>query len=188
MVPETFDARLLMAVHEHLPVTSNWVMVMKYVTQMGSTTPLMAVAFASVLAFVTQRQWRKGSLVFMAFVLSSILDLGLKQLFHRARPGLWYMTSASTYSFPSGHAMRSVVVYGALTYLIGQSFPKARWAVWSAALVMLLTIGFSRLYLGVHWPTDVLGGWLIGLAALWALLFWYRRDSSLPFPSDEHEV
>jgi len=100
------------------------------------------------------------------------LNLLLKTLFARARPQLWERTvDVRFYSFPSGHAMISMVIYGLLGYLLGSRFPKQRWWIYSLTVVLVAAIGFSRLYLGVHWPTDVIAGYAAGLIWLMACIF-----------------
>jgi undecaprenyl-diphosphatase len=95
------------------------------------------------------------------------LNLLLKKLFARARPQLWErVVDVRFYSFPSGHAMISMVIYGLLGYFLGARFPKQRWWIYSLTVVLVAAIGLSRLYLGVHWPTDVIAGYTAGLVWL----------------------
>jgi undecaprenyl-diphosphatase len=91
--------------------------------------------------------------------------MGLKSIFARARPDLTTaLVSARSYSFPSGHAMASFIIFGALAYIaLRQPWS---WAARSAALAIALTVvvlvGVSRVYLGVHWASDIAGGWSAG--------------------------
>jgi undecaprenyl-diphosphatase len=95
------------------------------------------------------------------------LNLLLKKLFARDRPQLWErVVDVRFYSFPSGHAMISMVIYGLLGYFLGTRFPKQRWWIYSLTVVLIAAIGLSRLYLGVHWPTDVIAGYTAGLVWL----------------------
>ncbi|MEG4168626.1 MULTISPECIES: phosphatase PAP2 family protein [unclassified Microcoleus] len=95
------------------------------------------------------------------------LNLLLKKLFARARPQLWERTvDVKFYSFPSGHAMISMVIYGLLGYFLGSRFPKQRWWIYILTVVLIGAIGLSRLYLGVHWPTDVIAGYTAGVVWL----------------------
>jgi undecaprenyl-diphosphatase len=97
------------------------------------------------------------------------------------------------YSFPSGHAMISMVVYGAIGYLLVKQLGKWRIAIASGTLLLITSIGLSRLYLGVHWPTDVVAGYAAGIVWLMtcilSLEIWqeYRKPASLemPIPNEE---
>jgi membrane-associated phospholipid phosphatase len=101
--------------------------------------------------------------------LSVGLNAFLKIAFHSPRP-YWYdrrvaaLSTETTFGMPSGHAQNSVVVWGSLAASVGKA-----WA-WAAAIVLSIIIGISRIYLGVHFPSDVLAGWLVGVVLLWILL------------------
>lgn len=98
-----------------------------------------------------------------------LLNIGLKLLFARTRPDLAFaVVATSSYSFPSGHAMESFIVYGALAYVaLRQPWPwKLKSALLALAATLVLLIGLSRVYLGVHWLSDIGGGWTAGLVWL----------------------
>ena len=133
---------------------------------------------------------RRGEAVFLAAaVLAPVINLGLKELVARPRPDadLW-LVQETGYGFPSGHAVFAVAFLGAMAWLVsGWSLlderPVLRSAVRAALLLLALAVGFSRVYLGVHWPSDVIAGFLFGglyLAALVALrrIIEIRRRSS----------
>jgi undecaprenyl-diphosphatase len=94
------------------------------------------------------------------------LENGLKYAFHRARPEPFFAMAPETYSFPSGHALFSTCFYGALAGLLAANVKGAslRAAIWVAAGMLVLAIGLSRVYLGVHYPTDVIGGYLVAIS------------------------
>jgi undecaprenyl-diphosphatase len=100
----------------------------------------------------------------VAVVGSEILDEILKLVFHRARPVPFFGTDPASYSFPSGHAMSSLCFYGVLAGLISAQIHslRARILIWIASVVLIAGIGLSRIYLGVHYPTDVIAGYLAG--------------------------
>lgn len=102
-----------------------------------------------------------------------LMAFALKSVFSRARPdAVFHATVASGYSFPSGHAMMSAIVYLTLAALLARLVPRARlrWYVMGTAATITGLVGLSRVYLGVHWASDVAAGWAAGAA--WALLCW----------------
>ena len=98
-----------------------------------------------------------------------LIVLACKPMFGRVRPALWEgPIHESSYSMPSGHALAAATFYGLLAWEIARRFPRfGRWPYLLAALLAFY-IGLGRLYLGVHWPTDVLAGWTIGAAQTFA--------------------
>jgi len=160
-----FDRASLLWIHTHSP---EWLEgPMRLVTALGYywvVLPLLA-AVASVF-FI--KGWRlSATLLLVSTVGGFLLTTFLKGVFERARPELFDSGySASFYSFPSGHATVAVGFYGALTLILAYRLRGfARWAVAGVGVLLVLLIGFSRLYLGVHYPTDVLAGFLA--APLW---------------------
>jgi membrane-associated phospholipid phosphatase len=116
---------------------------------------------------------RLGVRVGLILLLSTSLNYALKLLGAMPRP-YWYssevaaLTAEPSFGVPSAHAQNAVAGWGALA-----AWSSRRWA-WAAALVLALLIGISRIYLGVHFPTDVLAGWLAGALVLWAFLAWFE--------------
>jgi hypothetical protein len=112
---------------------------------------------------------RLGSKLVYLLLVASIANFGLKNLFAQPRPFILQpginLVEASGYGLPSGHAQMAVVIWGSVAFEI-----KKKWS-WPVALVIVLLIGFSRVYLGVHFPTDVLAGWTVG-AIILALAVW----------------
>ncbi|MEP0930252.1 MULTISPECIES: phosphatase PAP2 family protein [Cyanophyceae] len=140
--------------------------VMLTFTRLGNPStvvPLTCIGFSGL--------WlRRHRSVAIAFAINcvggAVLSTGLKLLFSKARPALWpQIITETSYSFPSGHALGSMVLYGFSAYLLAQRFRKQKRLVYAGAVVLIGGIGLSRLYLGVHWPTDVLAGYGIGF--LW---------------------
>jgi hypothetical protein len=91
-----------------------------------------------------------------------VLDLSLKYAFHRPRPVPFFVPAPYTYSFPSGHSLFSFCFYGVLAGLLTRRIRSRRWRVliWTLAALLVATIGLSRVYLGVHYPSDVIAGYL----------------------------
>jgi undecaprenyl-diphosphatase len=160
-----FDRAVLLWIHSHSP---GWLDgPMRLVTALGyywAVLPLLAVAFVSFYRW----GWRLSAVLLVVSTGGSIvLTTVLKVVFKRARPELFDSGyDASFYSFPSGHATVAVGFYGMLTVILAYRLEGlARWAVAASGILVVLLIGFSRLYLGVHYPTDVLAGYLAAL--LW---------------------
>lgn len=138
--------------------------VMKGITHLGDPA---AVIIFCLLLFVGPKARRSVALpVSGVVILSAVLNLALKNIFARERPDLFRLISETGYSFPSGHAMINASLYTMLILLIFRDIrDKPRRFVLSAlCLAMVLLIGCSRIYLGVHYAGDILGGWLFGLA------------------------
>jgi undecaprenyl-diphosphatase len=146
---------------------------MRDITALGGATVLVLVSLAVVVYLALRRQYHALALVLAAIIGGRLLNVALKALFDRPRPDvLFHLTEVNSPSFPSGHAMDSAVIYltlaALLTRLVKTRVPK----MYFIAIAMCATflIGVSRVYLGVHYPSDVLAGWMAGLA--WAVLCW----------------
>ena len=104
-----------------------------------------------------------------AAILASLIQKALKVSFHRARPDLsLHLINQGGYSFPSGHSFSVLIFYGMIIFLCRQNIKDRKAANLITVLLscLIILIGFSRIYLGVHYPTDVLGGWSLGLCVL----------------------
>ena len=129
---------------------------------------VLVAAFAIALLIFWKQRWRRGLtwlLVTMGGAL--VLDLALKYAFHRPRPVPFFGVAPHSWSFPSGHSLFSFCIYGVLAGLLiarVKSWP-LKIAIWCAAAALIGMIGLSRIYLGVHYPSDVLAGYLA--AAVW---------------------
>jgi undecaprenyl-diphosphatase len=132
----------------------------------GAPVRLLPLGLVAAAVFLL-RGWRRGAvLVLVTLAGAAVLDLGLKQLFARARPQAFfdYYLAPKSFSFPSGHALFAVCFFGGIAVLLSHRLRGrlARILVWTVALVLILLIGVSRVYLGVHYPTDVIGGFAVG--------------------------
>ncbi|ORE88189.1 phosphatase PAP2 family protein [Aurantimonas sp. 22II-16-19i] len=172
------------------PIGPRWVEEMgRDVTALGGTGILIMIT-----TFVGLYLWVSGkrrSMVMVVAAIGSGFLMGqiLKRSFDRARPDLVpHGDYVYTASFPSGHAMMSAITYLTLGILLARVEPRRRVRAFLLGLAVFLTviIGVSRVYLGVHWPTDVLAGWTAGAA--WALMWWLlatwleRRGAVEPSP------
>lgn len=141
--------------------------VMLVVTRLGGVAAVLLAAFFMLAVLYRLRRWQSLAVVAVGMTGTLVLMSGLKLLFARQRPELWeLLTHESTYSFPSGHAAMSSVLAICVVMLAWRS--RWRWLVAGIAVLYVLAIGFSRMYLGVHYPTDILAGWTV--AVLWMLV------------------
>jgi membrane-associated phospholipid phosphatase len=119
-----------------------------------------------VVLLLALRRWREATFAGVAVIGSALLNLMTKQLFARARPSLWESISPQdTFSFPSGHAMGSMTLAMVLILLAWGT--RLRWPILLLAGGFGVVVGLSRVYLGVHYPSDILGGWAAAIA--WAV-------------------
>jgi undecaprenyl-diphosphatase len=142
-------------------------------TALGSPTVLGLVVIAVTGYLLLHRLYRTGAFVFIASCGGWLLNWALKLVFERPRPSLVpHLREVSTFSFPSGHALTSAAVYLTLGTLLMRLAQNRLAKFYCIAIAMLATllVGATRVFLGVHYPTDVLAGWLIGLS--WALMCW----------------
>jgi undecaprenyl-diphosphatase len=141
--------------------------VMLEITTLGTGVVLiMLVLVASVFLWLTQHRWSVYVLLLGVFG-AKLLNTLLKNMIARERPSVVeWVTHVRSLSFPSGHAMSSIVVYGTVAYLVARLEPsrRIRHTTWILAGLIVLAIGISRMYLGVHYPSDVIAGYLGGLA------------------------
>ena len=135
------------------------------VTFLGNALVISAGTGLIGFWFARRRNWKKLILLFSAVAGGALLNLVLKNIFQRTRPAIpgAYMVDTG-FSFPSGHSMISLVFYGMIAYLALSYVKNKKWKVLiiAGALLICALIGFSRLYLGVHFLTDVLAGWAAG--------------------------
>ena len=142
------------------------------ITALGSNPVLVLLVAAVAGLLCLQGQYKTTALVLLATLSGLVLMLLLKHIFDRPRPDFLSHLPTMTQSFPSGHSMLAAVVYLSLGALLAQREPVRRIKAYflCVALGVTFLVGSSRVYLGVHYPTDVLAGWTVGLA--WALVWW----------------
>jgi undecaprenyl-diphosphatase len=154
-------------------------------TALGSVGVLLLVTLMVIGFLLLQGKTRVAVLVVIAVVGGMLLSTALKRGFARPRPALVpHGVPVYSASFPSGHAMLSAVVYLTLAALLARVQPQRRLKVYllTVAVILTLLVGLSRIYLGVHWPTDVLAGWMVGAAwalAFWSVAFWLQQRGEI---------
>ena len=173
-----FDEQILLALRSPTdrsdPLGPSWLEeAMRDFTALGSVGVLSFITLAAAGFLALQRKTHAALFVLVAVGGGQLLSTLLKIGFDRPRPDLVpHGSVVYTASFPSGHSMMAAVTYLTLGALLARVQPRRRLKLYLVALAIILTVavGVSRVYLGVHWPSDVLAGWAIGAA--WALLCW----------------
>jgi undecaprenyl-diphosphatase len=171
---QRFDLGVRMKVHEFFsPQVTKFMQAMTFLGSIAFLTTLFAILVAVWLA---KGMKRPAVWLMIAVGGSVILDISLKLSFHRMRPVPFVGTAPLTYSFPSGHALSSFCFYGVLAGLLCARIETRsnRILIWTAAAGLVLAIGLSRIYLGVHYPTDVIAGYIAAAAWVSTLLFTVR--------------
>lgn len=157
------------------PAGPSWITnFMTDVTALGGGYVLAIMSVFVLIFLILQKHYDAFWLLLAATAGGALISFGLKEIYGRERPDLEFRLITTTYfSFPSGHSMMSAVLYLTQAAIVArfQRTWKIRIYILSAALFLTLIIGASRVYLGVHYPTDVIGGWTIGLA--WASFCWF---------------
>ncbi len=147
--------------------------IMRDITALGGSAVLALLALSVMGYLALLRRYDLVILVFVSVAGAMLLNFLLKLGFDRPRPDLVpHLTDVYQTSFPSGHSMSSAATYLTLGALLARVQPRRQLKIYFLALsiFLMLIVGFSRVYLGVHWPTDVLAGWAAG--AMWALVCW----------------
>ena len=157
------------------PIGPDWFEeVARDITALGGFTILTILTLSTVAFLAMTRMSHAAMLVAGSVGGGTVISTLLKAAFDRARPDLVpHATEVFTASFPSGHAMMSAVTYLTLGVLIARFETSRRVKAFAIGLAILLTllVGASRVYLGVHWPSDVVAGWCVGSS--WAILCWF---------------
>ncbi len=162
--PPAWDLAVLAWIHSHASPGRD--QVVSWVTELGTWRGVVPITSALVIYFVLKRRSGQALFVLLSMVGAWLLDDAAKAFYGRERPALWNSaTKQMWFSFPSGHAMSSMALGTVLTILAWRT--PARWPVLAGSVLFVLAVSGSRLYLGVHFPSDVVAAWLASLA--WVL-------------------
>jgi undecaprenyl-diphosphatase len=177
-VTQQADLNILMALRDggdsNNPLGPPWIEeMMRDFTALGGTGILTLIVLAVTLFYMIQGRYKEMLILVTAVIGAFIFSYFLKSIFDRPRPG-FIPPGAHIYtaSFPSGHALLAATTYLTLGIIVAQLTPHTRLKAFALllALFIMILVGFTRMYLGVHWPTDVLAGWIIG--SVWAIFCW----------------
>ncbi|WP_010274105.1 phosphatase PAP2 family protein [Paenibacillus senegalensis] len=142
--------------------------IMLFITWLGDIEVLTAIAITVIAILLLKRHWLESVYFCCTAALTPIFNSGLKNWLKRERPDVERIIEAAGFSFPSGHTMGAIVIYGMIGWLIGRQLASSprRWAVGAAAVLLIALIGYSRIYLGVHYPSDIMAGLAAGASLL----------------------
>jgi undecaprenyl-diphosphatase len=177
-----FDNYILKSLREpndiSQPIFPEWVTdAMKDITSLGSATIIILFTLMITGYLLLQKKYSLLLFILAATLGGALINLGLKEFVGRARPTeVTHLLEENSLSFPSGHSMMSAIVYLTQATLLTmiEKNRRAKFFIISVALILTILIGLSRIYIGVHYPTDVLAGWIAGIS--WALLCWYAAS------------
>jgi undecaprenyl-diphosphatase len=157
---QKFDEAMRAAINQHASPTLT--SVMRFITFFGSTAFIVGLGICVVILFIWIK-WKHAAFLFTITMAGALALNGvLKFFFHRARPKAYFGVAPTSYSFPSGHSLYSLCFYGMLAFIISARLQSlaVSFVVWTLAVSLILLVGMSRIYLGVHYPNDVLAGYM----------------------------
>ncbi|QLE48905.1 phosphatase PAP2 family protein [Nostoc sp. C057] len=162
-----FDTTFLLWLHQF--ANPNLDNLMLLITNLGNPTTVVIVVGVNLLLLWWRRYREEARFFLLACLGGFILNTGLKLFFSKPRPELWHqLISEKSFSFPSGHALGSMVLYGFIAHELATHYPRFAKFIYSLIVILIAAIGISRLYLGVHWPTDIIAGYGVGF--LWLMI------------------
>jgi undecaprenyl-diphosphatase len=170
-----FDSAVRGVVHEY--ASPRITPVFRFVTNLGDWPVVLAGTLALIFFFLYRKDRAHLGVLVVTMAGAGVLDGTLKLAFHRLRPDPFFGAKPTTYSFPSGHALISFCFYGLIAGMVNFQLEK-RWQralVWCAGGLLIGMIGLSRIYLGVHWPTDVVAGYAAAMIWMGAVGVMARR-------------
>lgn len=161
-----WDLTIMLAIQKtHIPLFD---IVMKSFSNIAGPVVLIGISLGLSVKFWLRKQRIELFGFAVASIGAALLNLLIKACFNRPRPLMWAMIhdDLNTSSYPSGHVTNGLVIYGFFAYLLARSFPRWRGLIYLGIFLLMLGVGWSRMYVGLHWPTDVLGGYASGFAWL----------------------
>ncbi len=157
-----FDVIILEILHKnHNPILFA---IMKLISFIGSAYFMIPAMIIAIIYTIIKKNYYVSKLLVLSTLGSYIVNFLLKMIFQRGRPLGYFLVDQGGLSYPSGHSMVTMTFYMTLAYIFGKITKKKenkKW-VYLFSYIMITLMGISRLYLGVHWPTDIIGGYLMG--------------------------
>lgn len=149
----------------------------KTITMLGNTPVQAIIAIVAVILLYLRQYKSEAIFVGASGLLASILIVSLKYIYQRPRPSITHLVHAGGYSFPSGHSLGTFMILGAIAIVLTQRLVKkaAKTAVYGITGLLIFLVGLSRIYVGVHYPTDVLAGFTLAFGLLNAIYPTYDR-------------
>lgn len=182
---DAFDRALALWLRHHIdtPVLDRIFMAFTYA---GSGAGLVLAVGVTTLWLLGNHHRRTALIIAGNAIAAQLLNVILKLSIQRPRPTLFdEITRPETYSFPSGHSLSAMAVFGGIAAVLMRLYPHRRTPIVAAAAVLITGIGFSRIYLGAHWPLDVLAGFAAGVPILAATVHLLRRKHALRLSKHE---
>jgi membrane-associated phospholipid phosphatase len=169
-----FDTTILLWLHQY---SNSWIdRLMLGLTNLANPEFVVILVAISLGVLLWYRRVWAAQIFILNCLGGLILNQGLKLIFVKPRPQLWTpLVVEHSYSFPSGHALGSLVIYGFLAVLLADRYPRYRVGIYSGASSIIMAIGLSRLFLGVHYPTDIIAGYAVGFVWLTTCVWILRK-------------
>ncbi|MED2708468.1 MULTISPECIES: phosphatase PAP2 family protein [Bacillus cereus group] len=147
-----------------------------YFTKLGSAIGIVTILIISLLVFWQKRYYAAMIVYPMGVLITHLVNKGIKEFVKRERPSLNEALDALGYSFPSGHAMLSIMTFGFLTYIIAANLKSVtgKYVITILMGILIVSIGLSRVILNVHYPTDILAGYCVGGILLIIAIYYHR--------------
>ncbi len=163
-----FDISVLEYLHRD--VNTSILKLTKFVSLIGSGKFLLPVIGIIVFFLLLKKKYYVSKLLLASTVGSYAINFILKMIFQRTRPLEFFRVNQKGFSFPSGHSMVTMSLYLMIAYILTRNERNMRKKriIYGMSIIFVLLMGFSRIYLGVHWPTDVVGGYLVGYVVYYA--------------------
>ena len=160
-ITTNFEMNFYKEITEHM--SNILTLIMKIISYMGNT--LIVILICIVLILIPKTRWKYGLVTSVGVIISTLFNNLLKVIFLRERPDVLRLINENSYSFPSGHSMINMTMYSLLAILLFHNIKnkKLKYVITSLVMLIPIIIGLSRVYLGVHYITDVIGGWIFGL-------------------------